>query len=319
VETLLEETKRPFSGPPQQKNKYFLYMLADFYTRYIGDPDKEDMPRTAAPVIVDDKENQTKLAIRVPPFWPEEPELWFAQLEGQFALSKIIDDEARYAYVLSRIEPKQAKEIKDVITHSPAQQKYETIKKALIQRLTDSQAQRIRQLLEHEELGDRKPSQFLRHLSTLAGTTVSGELLRTLWLGRLPSSMQAILATRTEDRLEDIAEQADRIHEVNCNKTIVLATSSKEELKQTTLEQQLEMLTKQVSALTTKFSKMKKFHRDRSRSRSRSRFQNYQKRKFNDKTTSQEEICYYHRRFGEEARKCTKPCNYKAKNEEGSH
>jgi len=224
------------------------------------------MPKTTAiPVIDDDDNHAAKISVRVPPFWPEEPELWFAQLEGQFAICKITDDEAKYAYVLSRVEPKQAREIKDVITHPPAQMKYETIKKALIQRLTDSQTQRIKQLLEHEELGDRKPSQFLRHLSTLAGSTVSGELLRTLWLGRLPSSMQAILATRTDDRLEDIAEQADRIHEVNQSKALVLAaTASTTKPTQSSWEQQIEKLTKQVAALTTQINKEM-----RSRSRSR--------------------------------------------------
>jgi len=38
------------------------------------------------------------------------------QLEGQFILCGITDDEAKYAHVLSKIEPKQAREIKDVIT-----------------------------------------------------------------------------------------------------------------------------------------------------------------------------------------------------------
>jgi len=274
------------------------------------------MPKTTTPAVIDDDDNHAaKISVRVPPFWPEEPELWFAQLEGQFAICKITDDEAKYAYVLSRIEPKQAREIKDVITHPPAQLKYETIKKALIQRLTDSQAQRIRQLLEHEELGDRKPSQFLRHLSTLAGSTVTGELLRTLWLGRLPSSMQAILATRTDDRLEDIAEQADRIHEVNQSKALVLATTaSTTKPMQNTWEQQIEKLTKQVAALTTKINKEM-----RSRSRSRGQFKRQQRQRSLSKKPKQEGVCYYHRCFGEDARKCTKPCTFKPKNEQESH
>lgn len=128
-------------------------------------------------IVNDEESNNDRINIQTPLFWPEEPELWFAQLEGQFTLRRSINDDAKYAYVLSRLEPKQAREIKDVITQPPATQKYEAIKKALIQRLTDSKHQRIRQLLEHEELGDRKPSQFLRHLATLAGTTVSRELL----------------------------------------------------------------------------------------------------------------------------------------------
>jgi len=250
--------------------------------------------------------------MRIPTFWPEDPELWFAQIEGQFALYNVTDDNMRYSHVLSRLEPKQAREIKDLITHPPSINKFEAIKKALIQRLTDSRQQQIRQLLEHEELGDRKPSQFLRHLSTLAGTTVSGELLRTLWLGRLPPQMQTILATRADDDLTNVAEQADRIYEVS-NKSLVLATTSQTTATHATSS--VEELSKQVAALTAQMTKlMKKSNfRDRSRSRSRNRFQH--------KKSNQEShgACYYHRRFGEEARKCTQPCNYKSKNEAANH
>ncbi|XP_025264176.1 uncharacterized protein LOC112637821 [Camponotus floridanus] len=144
------------------------------------------MPKKESTILVEDDETVNRVAVRIPPFWSEDPELWFAQLEEQFMLGAITDDDVKYGYVLSKLEPRQAREIKDVITNPPSSNKYPAIKHALIQRLTDSQEQRIRQLLEREELGDRKPSQFLRHLSTLAGTTVSDDLLRTLWLGRLP-------------------------------------------------------------------------------------------------------------------------------------
>lgn len=77
------------------------------------------MPRYQDGTISDEEAQSSKMLIKIPPFWPEEPELWFAQLEGQFAFCKITTDKARYAYVLSRIEPKQAKEVKDVITQPP--------------------------------------------------------------------------------------------------------------------------------------------------------------------------------------------------------
>lgn len=275
-------------------------------------------------ILIDEEGSRvSKITIRVPPFWPDDPELWFAQLEGQFALCNITKDETKYAHVLSRIEPKQAREIRDVITQPPSAGKYEAIKKALIQRLTDSQEQRIRQLLEHEELGDRKPSQFLRHLNALAGTTVSGELLRTLWLGRLPTQMQAILATRTEDDLDDVAEQADRIYEVG-HKSVVLATTAPT-ANQSPWEAQIEALGKQVAALTTQMTKMAKSmkknqsrdYRGRSRSRSWSRPRD----RARSKTPQDKEICFYHRRWGAEAERCTLPCKFKAlntKNEGGS-
>ncbi|XP_029680763.1 uncharacterized protein LOC115246214 [Formica exsecta] len=132
------------------------------------------------------QEQIARLVVKAPPFWPDEPELWFAQLESQFTLGGITQDATKYFYVLTHLETRYACEIRDIVTQPSAQGKYDAVKKALTQRLTATQEQRICQLLEHEKLGDRKPSQFLRHLQTLANNNVPEQLLRTLWLGRLP-------------------------------------------------------------------------------------------------------------------------------------
>lgn len=117
------------------------------------------MPKKDATILLDEEETSIgRITVRIPAFWPEGPELWFAQIEGQFALGGINDDDTKYSYVLAKLEPKQAREIRDVITRPPTTNKYAAIKSALIQRLTDTQEQRIRQLLEREELEDRKPS-----------------------------------------------------------------------------------------------------------------------------------------------------------------
>jgi len=60
---------------------------------------------------------------------------------------------------------------------------------------TPRREQRVRQLLSHEEMGDRKPSQFLRHLKSLA-PDIPDEFLRTIWASRL-QHVQAILAGQT--------------------------------------------------------------------------------------------------------------------------
>jgi len=243
-----------------------------------------------------------RVALKVPPFWADEPELWFAQLEGQFTLGGIVQDGTKYAYVLSHVETKHAKEVKDLITKPPEKDKYECIKKALIQRLSVSQEQQIRQLLEHEEMGDRRPSQFLRHLQSLAHTAIPEQLLRTLWIGRLPSQLQAILATRSMDNLDDVAEQADRIYEVTCRAVAVASVQPTTASK--TLEQQVKELTKQVATLEGRLSRSTKREEKRGRSKSRSQSRAKQGEK-------QENICYYHRRFKEKAQKCTSPCDFK--------
>ncbi|XP_036144942.1 uncharacterized protein LOC118646355 [Monomorium pharaonis] len=242
-----------------------------------------------------------RVTIKIPPFWADEPELWFAQLERQFTLGRITSDETKYAYVLAQVDTKQAKEIKDLITQPPEKNKYESIKKALIQRLSISQEQQIRQLLEHEEMGDRRPSQFLRHLQSLASSAISEQLLRTLWMGRLPSQLQAILATRTADNLEVVAEQADRIYEITCRTAVVASTQAT--TTEQTMEQQIKILAQQVASLNSRLTQS--LQKDRRRSRSRTRSGNHKEEKNSDG------VCFYHKRFKDKAKKCVKPCSFK--------
>ncbi|XP_032677687.1 uncharacterized protein LOC116847131 [Odontomachus brunneus] len=243
-----------------------------------------------------------KVAVRAPPFWENEPELWFAQLEGQFLLAGVTQDATKYAHVLSQIDTRYAREVKDVITDPPATDKYLAIKTALIRRLSASQEHRIRQLLEHEEMGDRKPFQFLRNLRTLAGNAVPEQLLRTLWLGRLPTTIQAILATRVQDRLEDVAEQADRIQEVTVRSVNEVKTAPDDP---SPMAHQIRQLTNQVAAMARR---LEQTPHPRNRNRSKSR----EKKK-------RDHLCFYHGKFGQHARKCTQPCNFQSGNERGSH
>jgi hypothetical protein len=120
-----------------------------------------------------------RIGIRVPPFWPEKPAMWFAQLEGQFALSNITQDKTKYYYVISQLDNKYTAEVEDVITNPPPTGRYDRIKAELIRCLSHSEQQCIRQLLMHEEMCDRRPTAFLRHLRTLAGPSVPSDFLHT--------------------------------------------------------------------------------------------------------------------------------------------
>ncbi|XP_028166075.1 uncharacterized protein LOC114356893 isoform X1 [Ostrinia furnacalis] len=155
-----------------------------------------------------------RVGVRVPPFWPEEPAVWFAQIEGQFALSGINVDATKFYYVVSQLDHQYAAEVKDIIISPPANDKYEKLKSELIKRLTSSKESKIKQLLMHEELGDRKPSQFLRHLQSLSGTTVSDDLMRTIWSSRLPNNLQTIIALQKDSPLEAVADLVDHVHDI---------------------------------------------------------------------------------------------------------
>ncbi|GBP51093.1 hypothetical protein EVAR_31817_1 [Eumeta japonica] len=90
--------------------------------------------------------------------------------------------------------------------------KYETLKTELVKRLSDSKERKLKQLLMHEELGDRKPSQFLRHLQGVASPDIFKDLLITIWRSRLPQNIQTVNAGQTGPTLELLT--AYRVHEI---------------------------------------------------------------------------------------------------------
>ncbi|XP_014358648.2 uncharacterized protein LOC106710969 [Papilio machaon] len=228
---------------------------------------------------------------KLSPFLAERPALWFAKAEAVFYVSGITDDETKYNCVISHID---ASEAKDLATHTPTKgSRYEWIKEEILQRFSRSEA-RMRQIFD-DELGDRRPSQFLRTLKCLLGKdSVDDAFLRQLWLRRLPIDVQAILQTQWDLPIDKIAEIADKIMDVKS----ISVKSQTPSPEFSNLEKQIAELTSQVAALNAQYE-YKRNPRNRSQSRSQSR------NRYNST------ICYYHWKFGRDAKKCTKPCSWK--------
>jgi hypothetical protein len=93
--------------------------------------------------------------------------VWFVQAEEQFTLVSISSKKTIFFYVISQLDHRYAAEVEDIITSPPEQDPYTTLKTKLVRRLSPSREQHIRKLFTLEEMGDRKPSQFLRYLRRL--------------------------------------------------------------------------------------------------------------------------------------------------------
>ncbi|XP_075988601.1 uncharacterized protein LOC142984730 [Anticarsia gemmatalis] len=188
----------------------------------------------------------TSIRVKIPPFWPEKPAIWFAQVEGQFAVAKITNDTAKFYYILATLDRQYAAEIEDVLTGPP---NYQRLKEELIRRLSVSRENKVKQLLTHEQLGTRKPSQFLRHMQHLAGPEVPEDFLRTVWTSRLPTTLQPIVASQSTLPLDALAELADRVHDISAPAQQVAATSATS-ASSTAVTSPIDDLTRQVAELT---------------------------------------------------------------------
>lgn len=261
-----------------------------------------------------------RVGVRVPPFWPEEPAVWFAQIEGQFILSNITSDMTKFYYVISQLDHQYAGEVKDIIVSPPATDKYIKLKTELIKRLTTSKERKIKQLLMHEELGDRKPSQFLRHLQGLAGKSVSEDLMRTIWSSRLPANLQTIIALQKDSPLETVADLVDHVHDIT-PQNVAQVTSPPMEMPGTAFNKLCERvaeLTRQVEALSINHHRQSRPRTSGFRQKSQSRSHPRSNSRSRERPQGHQH-CWYHYRFGAGARKCVSPCTFKSGNATGSH
>ncbi|RLU15256.1 hypothetical protein DMN91_012250 [Ooceraea biroi] len=174
----------------------------------------------------------SRVGLRMPEFTPTDPELWFSIIDRSFHASGITADATKFGYALTTLGPRYTLEVRDIIMNPPAEGAYETLKSELTKRLSLSQEHKTRRLLEHEEIGDRKPSQFLRHLRSLGGNAVGDQVVRTVWLSRLPAHIQPHLVTRTADTLEQLADIAGAIVEATMTPLYQVAEATRSSASQ---------------------------------------------------------------------------------------
>ena len=234
------------------------------------------------------------VAIKIPPFWPADPELWFLQVDALFQTRNITAPKTKFNHVVASISPQAAATVRDIIRAPPAGDAYQVLKESLIKRNAPTRHHCLQQLLHQITLGDRKPSELLRRMRQLHGDgTPDTELLRELFLQRLPKEIRAVLsamAMDTTNTLDNLAETADNMIEA----TGPSITADDSLLYQTPGQvNEIEQLRQEVATL-----RRAKYYKQPA-------------------TPSTNGFCWYHTRFGNRARSCAQPCTFSGNDKAG--
>ncbi|XP_054091269.1 uncharacterized protein LOC128922899 [Zeugodacus cucurbitae] len=238
-----------------------------------------------------------KVSIKIPPFWHAKPELWIAQVESQFITGGITSDKTKYHTIVAAIESNVLAQISDIILNPPNSDLYLTLKNRLITQFADSEQKRVKKLLQEQELGDMRPSQLLREMRSLAGSEINDNILKSIWMSRLPSNMRLIISISNEP-LDKLALLADKISEVSDTPQVHAVEAQHITTQaQSSIEKQLAEIVKEIASIKANIN-----HRSRSRSRNRPPSRSG---KQNDSSNG---LCWYHLKFGNEAKKCRSPC-----------
>ena len=189
-------------------------------------------------------------------------------------------------------------EVCNLLLKPPKEEPYNKLEAALLKHMGMSEQWRLQQLLQGEELGDRRPTQLLCKMRQLLGdktpTAVDDVLFRELFLQCLPTTVRMVLASSPlATSMDELASLADCVMETQlvANPTVstVNSTTSAELVQ---LQEEVQHLKQSLNA-----------KRNPPLSCS-------SRGCLTSPPTSQRQsdICWYHQKFRDAARKCRAPC-----------
>ena len=267
----------------------------------------------------------TSRTLKLQQFWLDKPHNWFSVTELQFEMMGIKADKEKFLHVLSALSPSASDTISDILAVPPTQDRYLTLKTTLLNRLTPSDESKLEAILSGQDLGDRRPSEALRHIKQLAGDNLPAKTIKSLWVRKMPEIIRIALVAQPESRqLDELAITADKLHEA-MKITPTVAAFARQSRPQhrshsspghtlpnisssATVEDRLARIEARLNGLCNTY-------RNRSRSRgqrspSGSGFRRRSGTRGSSNNNRRPGFCWYHRTHGSAARRCDKPCNF---------
>ena len=120
---------------------------------------RSESSRSPSPVKRQPQRRSTDLKIAT--FYSTDVELWFNQIETQFDLHQITDDDKRYRLTCAVLSGEVASDVRDVLLQPFLTHKYENLKGILFERRSLTTPERVNKVISGEKLGSDIPSRFL--------------------------------------------------------------------------------------------------------------------------------------------------------------
>lgn len=218
-------------------------------------------------------EQQNAVALKLPTFWTTQPQVWFQQTEAQFHIRQITADVTKYYYVVSALDQETAGRIIDYLREPPATDKYEGIKALLNKTYGLSRRDRAAKLLHMDGLGDRKPSMLMNEMLSLMDGHKSCLLFEQVFLEQMPEDIRLLLADEDFTDPRRLAARADVLWQAKQQDRAIISRVTSIPQTEKRVVPGAESTTATNNANKTKW-------------------------------------CYYHQRWGADARRCRPPCTH---------
>ena len=105
--------------------------------------------------------------LKLPTFWPDAAEVWFAQTDAQFAIRNISSSKTKFYHAVAVLPQEVASQILDLIRAPPLGDPYEVLRDRLVRLYTLNDYQRFEALVSLTLSGDQKPSHLMNRMLAL--------------------------------------------------------------------------------------------------------------------------------------------------------
>lgn len=222
---------------------------------------------------------------------------WIQQMEYWFLASGITDEMTQCASILSHIDQNVFTQINDEVIATPIPGKYQFVRQKLSTHYADSEQRNLNRLLSEMPLGDKKPSELYFEMKNVAGNVLGDIALKSLWAQRLPEAARPVIAASGGPATE-FTKVADKIVDaLNAGNVNSITATPIDDL--TELHKQIFELRQQLKNLPS-----------RSRSHSRGSYKQRRSSSSANKTNGNNDDCWFHQKYGINARKCRSPCRH---------
>jgi len=233
------------------------------------------------------------VSLKLPAFWPEEVEVWFAQAEAQFAIKRITDSRTKLYYVVSVLPQYVAPQLSDLL-HAPPAAPYESLKDRLFQLYSLSDWQRFEALVNLPLVVDQKPSILMNKMLALYPADSKPDFMfRGHFLRRLPAEIRSHLIHESILDPRALAVKADALWQSRALFPVAHVSGNVEEYEAFALGR---------PGGSSKPRNQSSWQRSTPASRSAPAPQS--------SSGSDNVYCRYHRKFGNNAHRCFQPCTW---------
>ena len=202
-------------------------------------------------------------------------------------------DEEKFVALLKAIPIHLVEAVDTVITDPPRTNKFKALKNALEATVKHVSDEETFAQLTTMLLGDSSPSELLKKMKSInrrRTVPLPDQLIRSLHLQKMPVSLQALIEIAGTGKNDDgYAEAADKVLLRHNLKNYQPSTYNVTPVSPTTATD-----VNTVSEVTELKKQIKKLQQQLQASQRQ----------------SESDLCYYHQRFGREARNCRPPCSF---------